>query len=776
MNRTRWRRGRRAVTLLAAASTLASVTTGVATADDSMSQALVPWRDQAGPAVFHQPPPRAPQLESTGIWKAEPTQVCMTSAYRRGEFLYQGCLWDDRGAGAPLDWPAGTMVKAYTYPKDPVYRSNAADLVELRARPLPDATAFRLTFNTMTDPDLVATTIALGDSPTPVAAPFGANTVMPAQTFVTVHGRTAEVVDAKTGDKAGSLTATVDTERRQIEVRVPHSAFDPTGRTAVRLAAATGLWDKEANRYLIPQALADEKHPGGALPTTLRPSAFFDVAFRYDEPIDGAWRDEQQKTTLLTGDISKFHTIVDFTKLATATDDDMTGQRGGVPKTGYIQRIYASHFELAQGRRQPTDPGAPPTGANTQQGGLTTSTDGSTDVSGQFGWVCREDCVPDLAGRLQRYIVYVPKLTAPEKGYGSLTFTPGYAMTPADVVGESRDLYTSVANRSSAPTLVMAVDGRGNDNWFYGQSGAGVFEALADLGRHYRLDPNRRMMSGFSSGAYGANKLSLTFPDFFSKAFVCDGLNKAPSFPGVNGVADTLPVDTVTQHEPGSVLTPLLPSRRNQPVMEWAGAPDDFIPYHIPRERADAYAAGDYDYEFVTWLGASSEHLIMCHNGTWDLFTKWAGTGERTKTPAHVTYVRNPLMDDELFGLVGDRAYWLSDIRTRGTDGSTGTIDVVSRGLGLADPAVPPVAKGAGIASGTTIPLNPYTREYRKLSAPDTVAAVNELKITATNIRTVTIDPRQAEVGCDAKLDVRTDGPLQVVLLGCGAPRTFGEG
>lgn len=262
MNRTRWRRGRRAVTLLAAASTLASVTTGVATADDSMSQALVPWRDQAGPAVFHQPPPRAPQLESTGIWKAEPTQVCMTSAYRRGEFLYQGCLWDDQGAGAPLDWPAGTMVKAYTYPKDPVYRSNAADLVELRARPLPDATAFRLTFNTMTDPDLVATTIALGDSPTPVAAPFGANTVMPAQTFVTVHGRTAEVVDAKTGDKAGSLTATVDTERRQIEVRVPHSAFDPTGRTAVRLAAATGLWDKEANRYLIPQALADEKHPG----------------------------------------------------------------------------------------------------------------------------------------------------------------------------------------------------------------------------------------------------------------------------------------------------------------------------------------------------------------------------------------------------------------------------------------------------------------------------------------------------------------------------------
>jgi hypothetical protein len=164
----------------------------------------------------------------------------------------------------------------------------------------------------------------------------------------------------------------------------------------------------------------------------------------------------------------------------------------------------------------------------------------------------------------------------------------------------------------------------------------------------------------------------------------------------------------------------------------------------------------------------------MCHNGTWDLFTKWAGTGERTKTPAHVTYVRNPRMDDARFGLVGDRAYWLSDIRTRSTDGGTGTIDVVSRGLGLADPAVPPVGKEAGIATGTTIALNPYTREYRKLPAPATVAPADELEITAANIRTVTIDPRQAKVTCDAKLNVETDGPLEVVLLGCGAPRNFG--
>lgn len=67
-------------------------------------------------------------------------------------------------------------------------------------------------------------------------------------------------------------------------------------------------------------------------------------------------------------------------------------------------------------------------------------------------------------------------------------------------------------------------------------------------------------------------------PEVFSKAFVCDGLDRASSVPGLNGIGDTLPVDTLTQHEPGSKLTPLLPSRRDQPVMEWAGVNDDWPP------------------------------------------------------------------------------------------------------------------------------------------------------------------------------------------------------
>jgi hypothetical protein len=741
--------------------------------------ALSTYLSQAGPAVLHEPPPDAPQLQNTGIWHAKPTMVCDTSAYRAGEFLYQGCVYDDQGAQlVPTNWPEHSFLFAYTYPTNPVYRANAADLVEVRIQPLATATAFRITFNTMLDPDLVGTTIALGNSATPHEAPHGANTVMPAQTFVTVHGSTADAVDAATGQPlAQQPTVSVDLTRRQIQVLVPHTIFNPTGKTE-RIAAAAGLWDSANDRFLVPSAVADATHPGGALTGGLARSAYFDVAFRYNEPFDSPWRNDLQKTALASGNISRFYADVDFTKLAAGVNDDMSDQPDGVPTWGFMDRIYASHFESAQGRRVPGhDPGGPPTGAFTQQYGLTTQGDGT--VSGQFGWVCRDGCVPDLSGQLQRYLAYVPKTAAPADGYASLLWTPGYAQSANDQVNDpgyeellpagNKDLFRQVANNPLAPTVVIDVDGRGNDTWYYGQGGASVFEALADARRVFHLDPSRTVMGGFSSGGYGANKLSLQFPDVFSKAFICDGLNKAPSFPGINGIADVLPVDTVTQHEPGSTLTPLLPSRRNQPVMEWSGLWDDYVPVDIPRARADVYKQGTYDYDFVTFTGLSAEHVVMCANGMWSLLTKWLGDMRGVGDPFHVTYVRNPAMDDPAATMVGDHAYWLSDIQTRSPDPTqVGTIDVVSHGFGLVDAPAAAVESSTGVVTGTTIPLNTYVSEQRPGTAPVSAPVENSLTITATNVGTVTVDPAQAHVTCDAALHVTTDGPLTVHLIGCG--------
>jgi hypothetical protein len=607
---------------------------------------------------------------------------------------------------------------------------------------------------------------------------------MPAQLFVTVHGQQADVVEAATGAVLPYYpTVAVDTTRRQVEVQVPYTAFNPTGQQAVRVAVAAGLWDTNANRFLLPKVGdPDASTPGGAVPGDVAPSAYFDVAFRSAEPFDSPWRNDLQKKALAAHDISSFSASVDFTKLASGVNDDMSNLPAGVPTSGFMNRLFASQFEVREGRRLPGDPGAPPLGSFTQQNGATTTGTGTPSL--QFGWVCRDACVPDLPGQLQRYLVYVPALPAPANGYATLLWTPGYAQSANDQVKDpgytesfpagDKDLFRQIANRTNAATLVIAVDGRGNDNWYYGQSGASVFEVLADARRAFKLDPWRTVMAGFSSGAYGANKLSLQFPDVFSRAFICDGLNEAPSFPGINGIADTTYVDTATQHEPGSTLTPLLPSRRNQPVMEWAGLPDDYIPYNIPRQRADVYLAGDYDYDFVSWLGASSEHVVMCANGTWGVATRWLGNLSGVQNIFHVTYVRNPAMDDPQSGLVGNKAYWLSEIQTRSTDPTqVGTIDVVSGGFGLADAPTAPVPVAAGAEAGTTIAINAYTSEQRIKPMPLPALAQDRLDITAVNISAVTVDRQRARVSCNADLRVTTDGPLTVRMLGCGADHIF---
>src|SRR4051795_13429374 len=128
-----------------------------------------------GPDLLYAPAVDAPQLQNTGPWKAKPILVSGAEAYRSGEFLYQDYLFDDHGGYGGYDDPndpfnqvenmfspkRGTL----SYPTDTAtYANNAADLVEFRVRPLPTATAFRVTLNTMKAPDTAAFTVALGDS------------------------------------------------------------------------------------------------------------------------------------------------------------------------------------------------------------------------------------------------------------------------------------------------------------------------------------------------------------------------------------------------------------------------------------------------------------------------------------------------------------------------------------------------------------------------------------------------------------------------------------
>src|SRR4051794_13094107 len=295
-----------------------------------------------GPDALYEPPADAPQLQNAAPFAAAPILVSGAAAYRDGEWLYQDFLYDDHGAlGSPdTNTPFGPnaflfspTAGTFTYPTDPVYANNAADLVELRVKPLADVTLFRVTLNTLKDPNRVAFTIALGDSPAPAAWPHGAGISSPAAMFLTVHGSTAELTDAASGTaKSPAPDASVDMARRQITVRVPHAAWDP-GRSKVAMTIGVGLWDTANNAYLAPApGSATETTPGGASPGG---AAIVNVGPRFDEPFpdprqvpttnlgDSAvgaavqsawWREHNQAQALALGDVSQYHPEVDFAK------------------------------------------------------------------------------------------------------------------------------------------------------------------------------------------------------------------------------------------------------------------------------------------------------------------------------------------------------------------------------------------------------------------------------------------------------------------------------
>jgi Prolyl oligopeptidase family len=698
--------------LLATACTLsigAIAPYGAAADPGSLYQGPEP---RPGPDILYAKPPRAPQLTNAGVWAAEPILISGASAYRQGEFLYQDFLYDDLGAAG-----------RYTYPTHPAYARNAADLVELRIRPLRTATAIRLTYNSLIEPKLTATTIALGSSPKPVPVPHGANARMPAQVFVTVHRSDADVVDAATGAELNvTPRVTVDLKRRQVSVRVPYRVFDTRGQT-VRVAAATGLWDRATNRYLLPQAgTADAKTPGGAAGES--PTAFFNVAFRYDEPLTG-WSSRRQSAALATGDLSAFFATVDFAKLRDRVTDDMPGQLGGVPQTGAMNRILASRFEDGQGRGTPAG----------------------------------DPCIPPVrplqyAGQLQPYSIYVPDTPVPPQGFGlrlELHACEGnHQLHPARA--------PALANQGTG-SIVIQSNARGTQYWYHGEALAEVFEMWADVARRFKLDPDNTALEGISMGGYGTLKLAGQWPDLFQAG--------APMVPCMSAGIRYLEGGPVPGGE-GSLIRNWAPSLRNVPLQAMYADADLICNTWSQLQLRDDLDALGYRYD---WREFGGGHVDLFGGLDYRPLAEHLSAQGVNRDPPRVTYRLNASADQPQLGLGADHAYWLSDIRLRDRGSTLGTIDVFSHGFGLSDPPVLERQTGTeAMPSGLT-----YTFQARQWGIPATQTPANRLDIEAENVRSVTINPLRAKVDCDADMHVTTDGRLAVKLAGCGAARRFGD-
>ena len=698
------------------AAVVTVVGTDVRAATEPPSHDLSDLPTTAGPALLRLPSVTAPPLTNAEPWEASPILISGAVAYDDGELLYQDYLFDDHGADGVRDpfqaQPYGVAVPigSYTYPTGDDYHGNDADLVEVRARLHANETLFRVTFNTLVEPIVSAFTLALGSTTSERRDyPRTANVSGPADVFVTVHGD--EVLVDGADDDASAPTAVVDLQRQQISVSVPKSVWDPREHPTVALGA--GLWDDDDDVYIVPQKLTTETAPGGAGAID-DPPAFFNVAFRLDEPIGGTnnyWANARQATALAAHDMKPFTFAFDPHKLRSRTTDDSL-----VRREGSIDRIFSSRFDLGVGVDLSTSCGAQGVG-----------------------------CTGLHHTRLQPYNLYVPEGgNQRELGLTVLLHS----------LNANYNQYAKTKNQSQygnrgQGTLVMTPLARGHDGQYYDYALADVFEVWADVAQHYDLEPAFTSIGGYSMGGYGTFKLAMAYPDLFARGHA-----------------------TVGSALPHWVR---LPALRNVPMLMWNAVADELVPVAEP--LFDFEEAQRYGIRLELDLFPTADHLLLALNDEYGPGAEFLGEHRVDANPPIVTYIVNPMdqMHHLHLGLNADHAYWLSGmtVRENNTDPAfrdtlnDGRVDALSHAFGVGESPRRLPELGADVLEGGSLGPFPYTRHILGWDKATKITPADRLDLTLTNVATLTVDMSRAQLTCGADVNVVTDGPVDITFAGC---------
>jgi len=690
---------------------------------------------QPGPDLLYSSPHPSPQLQKTADWGADPLLVSGEDGYVDGEYLYQDYVYDDNGA-TTTDEPDPHWPKPYNGTKPPTgnvvyptdfetYGNNAADLLEFRTRPVSEGVAYRITLQTMKQPDAAAVAIGIDADESGGRSDWGFGIGelgdLDLDYVLVTWGEGAELLE-RDGTRT-SLPSSVDLERNQIETTLP---VDP-GRDTWRHYAVVGLWDDAAHEF---EQIADdptESRPGGAAGE--RPPPVFNVAFRFDEPLvaaagepdvgtpatvpesrdaetrddDGHYRDDYghyrehaQANALAARDVSELCADIDFAKLRDGVTDAAT------PDSGLLSRLYASRFDLGEG-------------ISTEERDQTGSQSSTVDV---------------LRNRVQPYSLYVPESYDPDTrnplhlhlhGGGS-AYTSVNKEQYLQELGEQRD------------AIVAVPEARSTNLCYHDEAVLDVVEVLSDVFSRYSVDTRQITVSGASMGGFGTLRLASLYPDLFAKAFAV--------------VADA--------------DLPLLDNLLHVPVLLWSGYADEIVPPARYNPASERLRELGYRHELNEFVGFG--------HGTFTLVDEWGparhffesdylGEPRAVVNPPRVVYRRVPAYDTPELDLVHDGAYWVDDVSVA-QDADDGRVDV--RQLNRA----PHPANPARYTDSGDFPGLHTTRGTRWESRVDDSPSRNGFEVTLEHVTglTVSVDETSVDPEQPVTLEVETDCETTVTL------------
>jgi len=680
-----------------------------------------------GPDFLYTDPVVPPQLENVGEWEADPLLVSGECAYRSGEFLYQDYVYDDSGADTTADpdpyWPEPSLegVNAPTgnlvYPDDwDRYGNNAADLLEFRAGLGENGLRYRLTLQTMKEPEIAAVAIGVdtggGSGTDDWGYGLGSLGELDLDYVVVSWGSGAELV--ATDGPTESIPSTVDADRNQIDVRTPLEPGDETWRHY----AVVGLWDAEEKQFEQIADGPDEDRPG--VSGGADPPPVFNVAFRFDEPLEqssreptigdpfriddpdpddpsesyGQYREHAQANALAERDIAEFGADVDFGKLRAGVCEQ------SVPDSGLRTRLYASRYELGEG----------------------------VEVEERDYKSQHTSIVHVLLNRIQPYSVYVPEGYQPEGENPLHVVLHGGGGVYTDVgrenylrqLGEQRD------------AVVVVPEARG-PNLFYDDEGLlDVFEVVGDAVSQYRIDTDRITVSGASMGGFGTLKAASMYPDLFSRAFAY--------------VSDS--------------ESSLLDNLRHVPVVLWNGRDDNIAPPSMYNPTADRLRELGYRHEQSEFLGFG--HVTFSARDQWGPIKsffdgEYLGDESKTAQPARVTYRRVPEHELPKFDVVCDGAYWVQNISV--ADGfDEALVDVTDHASTEPRPE-PKQYTDSGRFPGKHVTIG--TRWCRR-SAP--VSSENTLAVELDGVAEVTVHVDETSIDRDQPIVLDVDSSSEATI------------
>jgi dienelactone hydrolase len=729
-----------------------------------------------GPDALYGDNPTPPQLENGPGWAAEPLMVSGCEAYVDGEYLYQDFVYDDRGADV-RSWVASAPTNAsslggvlsqptgdYHYPNDPDrYGYNGADLLEFRARPTDGGVAYRITLNTMLEPDAAAVAIGIDTEAAPdLETGDGRRTDWgyglgdlgaPVDHRVLTWGTGAEL----DGEPLDEDRVTVDVRRNQIEVEVPLSPGEATWRHYV----AVGLRD-DAGGFKPVGEEPTERQPGGATDDLDAPPVF-NVGFRFDEPYnrnlgpvdigrgvfdlvdvtgighsllemvldrsprvlgEGNWREHAQATALADRDISRFGADIDFETLRAGVTDRRT------PDAGIVSLLYPSRYYLGEG------------------------VDTAHDV---------------LEGRIQPYSAYLPSdLDSPAPMVLLLhSLSCSYTQYPV----YTPNLITQISEPNDA--VVLMPQARGPGRWYKREAELDVFEAWRDLEGRIDIDRSRVSLGGYSMGGFGTCVLAAQCPDLFGRAFSVVGPPTEDPIEGLTGGLVRSPPSLTTRffggegggrifnvftEGPSSALE-ISENLRHVPMLIWNGLGDPLVPVISVDNYARRLKQHGYRHQFDVF--PAETHLSFGIRDRWTGIPEFVSRNKVIRNPRRVTYRHLPTLDHPEVDLVHDGAYWVSDITTR-EDRTSGLVDAISYADGYAPPEV-----GAFTEYGRE-PRRHLSRglQWETPAIEDRTAPDNRLSVRLEGVDAVTVWVEEAGLDLDEELtlEVESDGPATITL------------